>query len=94
MIKESDQLGLHLFEAGRDWACELNPRIAACLLEDVEGGLTPENIDQKLEEALDLEEVFDEDERKAYTQALRKIFFERLRRTKEMLSIPFAPRND
>jgi len=91
-IKPSDRLGYWLFEAGRQWGCELSPRVATCLMEDIEQGLGGDTLEQRMEFALDLEEVFDESERHAYKMALGHLMDERAQAKREALSIPFAPR--
>jgi hypothetical protein len=90
-----DQLSADLLEAQESWRCTLSAPVAERLIELVAGKYPTDDFEQLLEQALDREFVFVEDERHAYKQALGHFFNRRAQdaRTKkrEMLAIPFAP---
>lgn len=90
-IKDCDQLGAYLFEAGRQWGCNLDPKVARCLMEDIDSSRL-DNFERKLEWALDFEEVFDENQRHAYKSALGHVYAERRQAKQKALKIPFVPR--
>jgi hypothetical protein len=94
MIRESDQLGTRLFEAGRQWGCELavDVHLAERLIGNVEARTGRGTFEQRLEFALDLEGVADENQRHAYKMALGHLFSDRAQHKREQLNIPFAPR--
>lgn len=92
LVKPCDRLGDNLHEAGLQWGCELDAKVSQCLIEDIQSKLGRGNFEDKLEFALDLEEVFDATKRHAYKMALGTFFYTRRKYIEENLSIPFAPR--